>query len=406
MAEDESDFRPPDDDPEGIRHRRALGPAPAVPRARRRRHDRAAALVRAGHGRDAPDALRRGARGARPRARGVVVVRGDAALAQLGRRLGRRHRPLRVRRLRDPHRRARLEPRRPGRRLRVRRHDRAPDRSGSRGHADPHGDSQRAGAHTRARSRGPHDDGRASSRLRPARPGGGPGGGTGGPTADRDLPVAIGVGVALAVVALVLFSIGPGAAMGLVTLVIAAAAAEFYAAMQKVAYRPATLLGIVACAGLPLATYWRGVAAMPLVLMLERRLRPAVVPVRRRGRAPGPEPRGDAARRRLRRASRVVCRSAPAVPERRRHVARRDHRHRRVRHRRSVRRVERGAFTPRAERQSEQDLRRPRRRHAHGDPRGGGHLWPLRAVGQPRRLDQARHRRRDRGAARRPRASR
>jgi len=102
----------------------------------------------------------------------------------------------------------------------------------------------------------------------PPRPGGGSGGSTGGPTADRDLPVAIGVGVALAVVALVLFSIGPGAAMGLVTLVIAAAAAEFYAAMQKVAYRPATLLGIVACAGLPLATYWRGEAAIPLVLML------------------------------------------------------------------------------------------------------------------------------------------
>lgn len=100
----------------------------------------------------------------------------------------------------------------------------------------------------------------------PPRPGGGTG--TGGPAADRDLPVAIGVGVALAVVALVLFSIGPGAAMGLVTLVIAAAAAEFYAAMQKVAYRPATLLGIVACAGLPLATYWRGEGAIPLVLAL------------------------------------------------------------------------------------------------------------------------------------------
>ncbi len=99
----------------------------------------------------------------------------------------------------------------------------------------------------------------------PPRPGSG---GPATPSGDRDLPVAIGVGVALAVVALVLFSIGPGAAMGLVTLVIAAAAAEFYAAMQKVAYRPATLLGIVACAGLPLATYWRGEGAIPLVLAL------------------------------------------------------------------------------------------------------------------------------------------
>ncbi|HMK12684.1 MAG TPA: phosphatidate cytidylyltransferase [Acidimicrobiales bacterium] len=109
-----------------------------------------------------------------------------------------------------------------------------------------------------------------TARKQPAPPGrpGAPGGGTGGPAADRDLPVAVGVGVALAVVALVLFSIGPGAAMGLVTLVIAAAAAEFYAAMQKVAYRPATLLGIVACAGLPLAAYWRGEGAIPLVLAL------------------------------------------------------------------------------------------------------------------------------------------
>ena len=94
-----------------------------------------------------------------------------------------------------------------------------------------------------------------TARKQPAptnRPGGGGPATPGGPSADRDLPVAMGVGVALAVVALVLFSIGPGAAMGLVTLVIAAAAAEFYAAMQKVAYRPATLLGIVACAGMSL----------------------------------------------------------------------------------------------------------------------------------------------------------
>jgi len=110
-----------------------------------------------------------------------------------------------------------------------------------------------------------------TARKQPAptnRPGGGGPATPGGPSADRDLPVAIGVGVALAVVALVLFSIGPGAAMGLVTLVIAAAAAEFYAAMQKVAYRPATLLGIVACAGMPLAAYWRGEGAIPLVLVL------------------------------------------------------------------------------------------------------------------------------------------
>ena len=143
-------------------------------------------------------------------------------------------------------------------------------------------------------------------------------GAPGGPAADRDLPVAIGVGVALAVVALVLFSIGPGAAMGLVTLVIAAAAAEFYAAMQKVAYRPATLLGIVACAGLPLATYWRGEGAIPLVLVLSVVFGLLWFLLRRGRRAAGAEPRGHAARRRLRRVARLVRRADPPVPERRR----------------------------------------------------------------------------------------
>ncbi len=74
----------------------------------------------------------------------MVVVRGDAALAQLRRRLGRRHRHLRVRRLRDTRRRARLRSRRELGRVRVRRHDRASARSRARGHADPHGQPQRA----------------------------------------------------------------------------------------------------------------------------------------------------------------------------------------------------------------------------------------------------------------------
>ena len=164
-------------------------------------------------------------------------------------------------------------------RVRVRRHDRAAHRPRARSHAYPHGHAQRActgASPRRSRSRVAGAAGAAgakstTARKQPAptnRPGGGGPANTGGPAADRDLPVAIGVGVALAVVALVLFSIGPGAAMGLVTLVIAAAAAEFYAAMQKVAYRPATLLGIVACAGMPLAAYWRGEGAIPLVLVL------------------------------------------------------------------------------------------------------------------------------------------
>ena len=198
-----------------------------------------------------------------------------------------------------------------------------------------------------------------TARKQPAptnRPGGGGPANTGGPAADRDLPVAIGVGVALAVVALVLFSIGPGAAMGLVTLVIAAAAAEFYAAMQKVAYQPATLLGIVACAGMPLAAYWRGEGAIPLVLVLSVVFGLLWFLLAAEDVRPGAEPRRHAPRRRVRRPARLVRRADPPVPERRRDVARRDHRNGRVRRRRPVRRLERRPLTSRARGQPEQDL--------------------------------------------------
>ena len=102
--------------------------------------------------------------------------------------------------------------------------------------------------------------------ARPTNPAGygGPTGGVGG----RNLPVAIGVGVALAAAALILFSIGPGATMVLVTAVLVGAAAELYAALRKVGYQPATLLGLASVAGLALAAYWRGEAAYPLVLFL------------------------------------------------------------------------------------------------------------------------------------------
>ena len=225
----------------------------------------------------------------------------------------------------------------------------------------------------------------------PPRPGSG---GPAAPSGDRDLPVAIGVGVALAVVALVLFSIGPGAAMGLVTLVIAAAAARVLrrdaeggvppgdASRHRRVRRPAP------------RDLLAGRGRDPTRARAERRVRPALVPLRRGRRQAGAEPRGHAARRRLRRIARGVRRAHPPVPERSGHVARRDHRDRRLRRRWALRRVERGSLAPRAEREPEQDLRGPGRRDAHGDPRRGGHLRPVRAVGRPRRLDQARRRRR------------
>jgi phosphatidate cytidylyltransferase len=106
------------------------------------------------------------------------------------------------------------------------------------------------------------------ARRSPARPSGGdgevmtPGG------AGRDVPQAVFVGVAIAVVAIILMKLGPGSTMILVEAVIVLAGVEFFSAMRRGGYRPATLLGLAAVAAYPLAVYWRGEAAMPLVLFL------------------------------------------------------------------------------------------------------------------------------------------
>jgi phosphatidate cytidylyltransferase len=86
--------------------------------------------------------------------------------------------------------------------------------------------------------------------------------------AGRDVPTAIGVGVGLAVLALVLFNVGPAATMALVVVVLVLAVAEWFAALRQTHRHPATLVGVAATAALPLAAYWRGEAAIPLVLVL------------------------------------------------------------------------------------------------------------------------------------------
>ena len=123
----------------------------------------------------------------------------------------------------------------------------------------------------------------AASRLSPPQPpepkaraprtsrGGGPArtgnvntAGTGG----RDMRVAIGVGVLFGIVGLVCFAAGTVATMILVTIVVLLATAEAYAAFRRAHYHPATLLGLVAVLSLMIETYNKGVAALPLVLVL------------------------------------------------------------------------------------------------------------------------------------------
>jgi CDP-diglyceride synthetase len=87
-------------------------------------------------------------------------------------------------------------------------------------------------------------------------------------TAGRDMRVAIGSGVLLGAIALACFAAGTVASMVIVCVVVLLATAEAYAAFRRAQYHPATLLGLVAVLSLLIETYNKGVAALPLVLVL------------------------------------------------------------------------------------------------------------------------------------------
>jgi phosphatidate cytidylyltransferase len=105
--------------------------------------------------------------------------------------------------------------------------------------------------------RAPADEGyRAQRSARPPRGG------------DRDMGMAVIVGVGFLAVALVLFNIGPAAAMVLVTAIVGLGVAELFGVLRKVGYEPVTLVGIVGTVGLVLGAYNNGTAAVPTVLFL------------------------------------------------------------------------------------------------------------------------------------------
>ncbi len=89
------------------------------------------------------------------------------------------------------------------------------------------------------------------------------------PAGERNIPQAIGVGLALAAVALLIFRRESNLpALALITLVAVMAAVEAFDAMRRAGSHPATLLGIVATAALPVSVYYRGDAAFAMVLAL------------------------------------------------------------------------------------------------------------------------------------------
>ena len=87
-------------------------------------------------------------------------------------------------------------------------------------------------------------------------------------TGGRNLPAAIGVGLALAAAFFGLLRVGSWAILIMVLVALGLAALEFFTSAQNLGYRPATLLGLAAVVGLPLGAYHRGFEAYPVVFAL------------------------------------------------------------------------------------------------------------------------------------------
>ena len=78
----------------------------------------------------------------------------------------------------------------------------------------------------------------------------------------------IGTGVAVAVVALLAFKIGTVTSLILCLVVVTFSAGEAFAVLKRSGWRPATLLGLVGTISLMVGAYNKGIAALPLVMVL------------------------------------------------------------------------------------------------------------------------------------------
>jgi CDP-diglyceride synthetase len=101
----------------------------------------------------------------------------------------------------------------------------------------------------------------APRRLRS--PSGGP-----GQAAGSSVGVRLGTGIAVAVVALLAFKLGTVPSLVLSLIVVTFAAGECFGVLRRAGYHPASLLGLVGTISLMVGAYAKGVAALPLVLVL------------------------------------------------------------------------------------------------------------------------------------------
>lgn len=86
--------------------------------------------------------------------------------------------------------------------------------------------------------------------------------------AERDMPMAVLVGVFLSAVILVALQVGPAWALVVATVVLGLAAVELLGAVRVAGYQPAVVLGLAGVVTMPLAAYWRGMDAIVVVLVL------------------------------------------------------------------------------------------------------------------------------------------
>lgn len=91
---------------------------------------------------------------------------------------------------------------------------------------------------------------------------------SGPPSAGRDMPTAVAVGLALAAIFVGAVMWKAAAVLVIVVIVLGLAAVEFYDKVAEKGYQPATYAGILATVAMPLAAWWQGLTGMTLVLFL------------------------------------------------------------------------------------------------------------------------------------------
>jgi CDP-diglyceride synthetase len=102
-------------------------------------------------------------------------------------------------------------------------------------------------------------------RPRPGEPGR-PGPDTRAP--GSSIGIRVGTGIAVAVIALLAFKFGTVPSLVLSAVVVTFAAGECFGVLRHAGYHPASLLGLVGTVSLMVGAYAKGVAALPLVLVL------------------------------------------------------------------------------------------------------------------------------------------